>query len=76
MIVRLHAVHGVLEAGIVKCVVAIAFSSGPHFVKSLSWAALHGMAYSLIELHDAVIPVIILVSFTVTVMFVLETVGL
>ena len=45
-------------------------------VTRLSWAALHGMAYSLIELHDAVIPVIILVSFTVTVMFVLETVGL
>ena len=45
-------------------------------VTRLSWEALHGIDYSLIELDDAVIPVIILVSFTVTVMFILEAVGL
>ena len=32
-------------------------------VTRLSWAALHGMVYSLIESDDDVIPVIILVSF-------------
>ena len=32
-------------------------------ITHLSWVALHGMAYSLIELHKAVIHVILLVSF-------------
>ena len=45
-------------------------------VTRLSWEALHGMDYSLIELDNAVISVIILLSFTASVMFVLEAVGL
>ena len=64
-----HSVHGVLTARILK-LFAIPFSSGPHFVlsklstmTSLSWEALHGMAYSFFELEKAVIHVISLVSF-------------
>ena len=45
-------------------------STMPH----LSWGTLHGMAHSFIELHKAVIHVIILLS--VIMVFVLEAVGL
>ena len=46
----------------------IPFSSGPHFAElstmtRLSWVALHGMAHSFIELGEAVVHVINLVSF-------------
>ena len=45
-------------------------STMPH----LSWGTLHGMAHSFIELHKAVIHLIILLS--VIMVFVLEAVGL
>ena len=61
-----HTVHGVLKARILKWV-AIAFSSGPHFVRTLhhdpSWVALHGMAHIFIKLEKGVVHVISLVSF-------------
>ena len=62
-----HTVHGVLRARILKWF-AIPFSSGPHFVRTLHHdpsvlVALHGMAYSFIELDKAVVHVIRLVSF-------------
>ena len=62
-----HIVNGVLKARILKNFV-IPFSSRPHFVRTLnyehlSWVALHGMAYSFIELDKDVIHVISLVSF-------------
>ena len=46
----------------------IPFSSGPHFAElstmtRLSWVALHGMAHSFIELDEAVVHVINLISF-------------
>ena len=51
----------------VVCLQSIAFSRGPHFVRTLhhdpSWVDLHGMAYSFIELDKAVVHVIRLVSF-------------
>ena len=59
---------GVLKARILKWF-AIPSSSGPCFVRTLSTmtcptcVALHGMAHSFIELHKALIHVIILVSF-------------
>ena len=61
-----YTVHGVLTGTILK-VFAIPFSSGPHFVRTLnyehlSWVALHGMAYSFIELDKDVIHVISLVN--------------
>ena len=48
--------------------VAIAFSSGPHFVRTLHHdlsilVALHGMTHSFTELDEAVVHVIRLVSF-------------
>ena len=57
-----HAVHGVLEARILEWL-AIPFSSGPHFVRTLhhDLSFLGGPAQH--ELHKAVIHVIILVSF-------------
>ena len=47
--------------------IAIPFSSGPLFVRTLhhthpSWVALHGMAHSFIELDKAVAHVISLIS--------------
>ena len=61
-----HSVHGVLKARILKWF-AIAFSSGPRFVRTLhhdpSWVALHGMAHSFIESDKAVVHVISLISF-------------
>ena len=65
-----NTVHGVLKARILKWFV-IAFSSGPHFVRTLhhdpsvfgSWVALHSMAHSFMELDKAVVHVIRLVSF-------------
>ena len=59
-----HPVHGVLKARKLKWF-AIPFSRGPHFVSTLhqSWVALHGMAHSSIELGEAVVHVINLVSF-------------
>ena len=63
----LHAVHGVLKAGILK------WFNIPFLVSHvlpelstmtcLSWVALHGMAHSFIELGKAVVHVIRLVSF-------------
>ena len=57
-----HTVHGVLQARTLKWF-AIAFSSEPHFVRTLyhahaSSVALHGMARSFIELEKAVIQVL------------------
>ena len=54
-----HTVHGVLKARILKCF-AIPFSSGPLFselstLTHVSWVALHGVAYSFIELEKAVV---------------------
>ena len=64
-----HTVHGVLKARIPKWF-AIPFFSGPHFVRTLhhdpsilGGPAWYGLAYSFIELHKAVIHVIILASF-------------
>ena len=61
-----HTVHGVLKTRILKWF-AIAFSSGPCFVRTLhnhpSYVALHGMLQSFIELDKAVVHVIRLVSF-------------
>ena len=52
-----HSVHGVLKARILKRI-AIPFSSGPRFVRTLHhdmsiWVALHSMAHSFIELDRA-----------------------
>ena len=59
-------VHGDLMARMLKWF-AISFSSGPVCQNPPPWPvsrlALHGMAHSFIELHKAVIHVIILVSF-------------
>ena len=57
-----HTVLGVRKARILKWF-AIALSSEPHFVRTLShahapWVALHGMARSFIELEKAVIQVL------------------
>ena len=41
-----------------------------------SWVILYGTTHSFIDLHKAVIHAIILVSFFLTVAFVLEAVGL
>ena len=62
-----HTVHGALKARILTWF-AIPFSSGPHFIRTLtmicpSWVALHGKAYSFIELDKAVVHVISLISF-------------
>ena len=62
-----HTVHGVLKARILKWI-AIPFSSGPRFFRTLhhappSWVALHSMAHIFIELDKAVVHVIRLVSF-------------
>ena len=63
-----HTVHGVLTARILTWF-AIPFSSGPHFLSELSamtcpsCVALHGMTQSFIDLHKAVIHVMLLVSF-------------
>ena len=48
--------------------IAIPFSSGPRFVRTLHqdpsiWVALHSMAHSFIELDKAVVQVISLVRF-------------
>ena len=64
-IASFHIVHGVLKARMLKCF-AIPFSSGPCFVRTLHQDQVvlgcpHGMAHSFIELHKAVIHVIILV---------------
>ena len=42
----------------------------------LSWVALHGLAHSFIELDKAVIHMIILVIFSLIVVFILEAKGL
>ena len=62
-----HTVHGVLQARILKW---FAIPSPVDHILSelstmtnLSWAALHGMAHSFIELDKAVVHVIRLVSF-------------
>ena len=51
-----HAIHRVLQARRLEWV-AISFSGGSHFVKTLhcdlSWVALHGMAHNFIELHKS-----------------------
>ena len=62
-----HTVHGVLKAGMLKWV-AIPFSSGPHFVRTLHHdpSVLGGptwMAHSFIELDKVVVHVIRSVSF-------------
>jgi len=62
-----YPVHGVLKARILKWL-AISFSSGPHFVRTLHHdlsvsVALYSMAYSFTELDKAVVHVIRLVSF-------------
>ena len=66
-IISFHAVHGVLEARMLKRF-AIPFSSGPHLpqlstMTRPSWVALHSTAYSFTELDKVVILVISLVSF-------------
>ena len=65
-----HTVHGVLKAGILKWMFAIPLDwQVDHVLSDLStmtrpsWVALHGMAYSFIELDKAVVHVIRLVSF-------------
>ena len=60
-------VHGILKTRMMKWF-SIPFFSGPRFAKvstitHLSWVALHSMAHCFIELHKAMIHVIILVSF-------------
>ena len=59
------SVHGIFQARVLQWV-AISFS-GPYFVRTLhhepSWVALHGTAHSFIELDNAVIHLISLVSF-------------
>ena len=67
-----HTVHGILKARILKWF-PIPFSRGPCFVRMLhhdpsvltppSWAALHSMSHSFIELDKAVVHVISLISF-------------
>ena len=66
-IISFYVVHGVLKGRILKWL-AIPFSSGPHFVKTLHHDpsvldGLHSMAHSFIELIKAVIHVLSLVSF-------------
>ena len=61
-----HTVHEVLKAGILKWF-AIPFSREPCFVRlstmtHLSWVALHNMAHCFIELDNAAVHVISLVS--------------
>ena len=60
-----HTVYGVLKVRILK-ELAILLSTGPHFVRTLQHdpsvlGGTTGMAHSFIELHKAVIHVIILV---------------
>ena len=62
-----HTIHRVLKPRILKWF-AVPLSSGPRFVRTLhhdqlSWVALHGMAYTFIELDKAVVHVIRFVSF-------------
>ena len=63
-----HTVHGVLGARMLKWL-AIPFSSGPRFVRtlhhdpSLSWVALYSTAHSFIVLNKAVVHLISLISF-------------
>ena len=61
-----HTVHGILKARILKWV-AIPFSSGPHFVRTLHHdplvlGGLQGMAHSFTDLDKAVVHVIGLIS--------------
>ena len=63
-----HALHGLLKAKILKWF-AIPFSSVPRFIRTKpSWAALPNMAHSFIELDKAVIQVISLVNFLVSIL--------
>ena len=66
MFLPFHTVHGVLKAGILKWF-AIPFSNGPCFVRTLHHdpSVLGGpsMAHNFIELDEAVVLVISLISF-------------
>ena len=62
-----HTVHGVLKARMLMWI-AIPFCSGPCFVTTLHHdpsvlGCLHGMVHGFTELHEAVIHVVILVTF-------------
>ena len=66
-ILPFHTVHGVLKARILNWL-AISFSSGPHFVRTLHhdpsiWVALYVIIHSLIKLDKAVVHVISLFNF-------------
>ena len=72
-----HTVHGVLKARI-SCLGLPCPSPVEHILSELStmtrlsWVALHGMAYSFIELDKAVVHVISLTSLFVIVVFILS----
>ena len=62
-----HTIHGVFKTRILNWL-AIPFSSGPHFVRTLHhdppiWVALYGITHSLTELDKAAVQVISLFSF-------------
>ena len=62
-----HTVHGLLKAMMLKWFTT-PFPSGSHFAELYSmihpsWVALHGIAHCFIELHKAMIHVMILISF-------------
>ena len=61
------SVHGIFQAIVLEWI-AISFSSGPHFIRTLHhglsiFVALQGMAHSFIEVDKAVVHMIRLVSF-------------
>ena len=63
-----HVVHGILKARIPKGF-AIPFSSDSCFVRTPtmtcpSWVALHDLAHSFIELHKAVVHVMVWLAFS------------